>query len=765
MIVDVYDLTGALCCSRYEVDENQCSYRFVARERLSDVLICPESTERRNQPPYIQNCNKPFIRDLVDENGNFSYSHCAILGDFLQMEALNSPEKKKLLENYFASLKAYSSDFYYPADKNVILIPDNYNAVLQELILRSCPFPRQNTYLLWRSVAACLGNIEKLQGKKTVAIHDVQQSYYDVSVLNLVQDASLLVPQRKAYCPESVSYPKHNDAVTRATFEPDNEFYRYTYYGLESECIVWDSNAEQFTLKNFSSSSKPWIPTDVRDGVIVVGAKTNDLFSSLDEEGFSLSDGAALYVARKCNGMPTYYDECKGLYIVVQDLENETIFSKELIAPNEKCMGGVEIEGLLNTDCFIEKGTENVRFFLGEEKGDDVPLKILDHHFKIGRMKFREPLKLYPSMIPGQGIATVRVEGCEQLPRPVMLDLLDMAEPTPSETVNSLRAKIEHSYPVDIPHIRASVQMWENIESKVQLYLKDRKDRGIFKNWSYATPNAAGINKLARINVFGTDELPKAEFDFERLFRFMVEDYKQCKKRNEGDAVNAILTMIAHTYQGNNPIFSCVKEDLLSQIIACANGEITGANISTMTACAYLLRTEKELKTYFDCYLKKAEHLCNGVFVSWEKEIMSDLSGLYYWNRALYELMISNGNMLQMISTKDCDRCMNVLLIMLRSHAVYGKYNLAGSVLKAALLLLKRRKYDKTYMKEKSALKKSTKVLRKIMLGRCISRKDEKKAKTVQAWSEIVLKFIEGRGVLDDLISVVGSDLMGNEND
>ena len=51
------------------------------------------------------------------------------------------------------------------------------------------------------------------------------------------------------------------------------------------------------------------------------------------------------------------------------------------------------------------------------------------------------------------------------------------------------------------------------------------------------------------------------------------------------------------------------------------------------------------------------------------------------------------------------------------------------------------------------------------MLGRCISRKDEKKAKTVQAWSEIVLKFIEGRGVLDDLISVVGSDLIGNEND
>ena len=71
MLVDVYDLSGLLCCSRYRVDETTCSFELLKRKRISDVLICPDIFKCRNQPPYIQNRYSPVIRDILDDSGRF----------------------------------------------------------------------------------------------------------------------------------------------------------------------------------------------------------------------------------------------------------------------------------------------------------------------------------------------------------------------------------------------------------------------------------------------------------------------------------------------------------------------------------------------------------------------------------------------------------------------------------------------------------------------------------------------------------------------
>ena len=486
MIVDVYDLNATLCCSRYKIDVEHCLFSLIKRKRISDVLIWPDVSKSRNQPPYIQERKHPIIRDLLGEDGSFSFENCSFLADFLQMESQDA----KKIEAFFNALRhsSYVFDKHKQADRNVILIPDNFDANLQEKILRTCSLPRESTSLLWRSVATCLGNLSMLKQLSdlcsTINVIDYQLKYCDESVLKLIREDNLIVPQRRAY-KSGRFYPRHENYDGQDVFLPKNDFYRHTYYGTSGDCVVWDENQLQFARKQFVKKRK------IRLFIECDGCRK-------EVHRFSASDGAAVFVARKACGKSTYYDECTGLYIVVQDLEREEIYAKELIAPNSKCPGGEKILGIVNTDCFIDKGTDNVRFRLADAYGDDVPLKVLDYTFMTGTMKTREPLKLHPSMIPGQGIARVRVTGERQLREAVELDLLEMKAPEPAETVNSLKASIKHSYPVAIPAVAADAKLWQKALSDVNRYMKARKYRNpkMFSYCRYANRSEEHTSEL-----------------------------------------------------------------------------------------------------------------------------------------------------------------------------------------------------------------------------------------------------------------------------
>lgn len=753
-IVDVFDLTSTLSCSRYEVYTNPESFflKKVRVRRFSDVLIYPDASESRNQPPYLQERDKPIIRDLIGNDGNFCYDKCSYLADFFQQEE----QDIRKIQWFFRALRCSSYvSRSSPADKYVILIPDNFDADFQEKILRACTFPRKSTFLLWRSIAACLGNQPLLKRAfvyaKEIKIVDNQQRYCDESILTLIQEGDAYIPQRKAYKQGSSTYPKHE---LRKRYVSSDKFYRHTTYCEKGgDCVVWDDRTKMFVEKNFDKISTSSVRIEID------GTKEKIKRSSL-------MDGAAVYIARKSMGKTTYYDECTGLYIVVQDTERAKIYAKELIPPNPKCKGGEIIEGQTNEDCFIEKGEDKVRFRLSDVNDNDVPLKVLDYDFKAGAMKEREHLKLYPSMIPGQGIARVRVDGEKQLRNPVELDLLEMEYPQPRETVNSLRASIKHSYPVDIPAVAADERLWRRVENNVWRYLerRDARNKKMFDKQRYANPNTTDVEeRLNRINVFGYadgKELPVAprRFDFERLFKYMADDYRDCERRGD-EASNEVLAMISRTYQGNNPIFASIKAGILNQVI---HNAYQGVNVNKhkMTACAYLLRGAEELSRFFRAFKYKISNITQGydetdlLHSLKVKGSIPDFSGGGDWYRALLEMLITNADMLKSIDTPSCEECTRSLLKALISHHYHVKDGLARGALKVLLFLLMRRKYDKSFLNEECKIRLTAEAVLKKM--------GEQRYGSAGKWSSIVLRFIQGNGALDGIVSVLNDEQGSN---
>lgn len=793
MIVDVYDLTGALTRTRYEIEGE--NYHLLERILISDVLIVPDEQLCRNQRPYLQERIKPILRDFVQEDGSFDYKRAHFLRDFFQEE-----RKDDIRLEYF--FKALQSSSYVnrdnPANRNVILIPDNFSAEYQEKILRYCELPRQYTVLLWRSVAACLGNMEFLcengvDEEMAVYILDEQQAYKDISILKIaVADDGTLVPLRKAYR-HSDLYPIHESLKSnpKSMYFPDNEFYRYTFYGDFGIQIVWDKESNEYSEKRFLKrqvSRQPRLPGSCwdADAVLSIGALYHQgrVWEGVyreDVDGNSLSEGAAIFAARREAGKPTYFDECTGLYIVVQDIEQENIYAKELIAPNDRCNGGEVIHGIMNDDCFIKAGTDNVFFLLSEEEGDDVRLKELNYQFKGGCVNKREPLKLYPSIIPGQGIAKVRVEGESQLGAPVELDLLKMAWTEPEKTVNKLRREIKHSYPLDIPDVVANERLWRKVEGTVKKYMSNRQYRNkkMFAKLGPLDPKSKGIERLNRKNVFGYAEKGKlpispALFDFDSLFEYMAKDYFMCKRRGKISDMYEVLAMISRTYQGNNATFSEVKRDLLKAINLCADGEVNSVNGHIMTACANLLRTNKESTAFFKAYMKMVKRkvdIHNCPYVSSyvlnqyiycgkeKKHFVPDILGMQNWNRVLYELLVLNNNMLKSIQSDDCERCVDFLIAMLLTKLVHSKPSstLIDGVLKTLLFMLTRRKFDKMFLCS-GVVRKNTESILNIIIDNSFNPRHV-------AWAEIVLKFVNGSGTLDDLVAIAAADESDDNDD
>ncbi|MBQ8479394.1 MAG: hypothetical protein IJ503_03290 [Akkermansia sp.] len=798
MIVDVYDLTGALTRTRYEVEDE--NYHLLERVLISDVLIVPDEQLCRNQRPYLQEREKPILRDFVQEDGSFDYKRAHFVRDFFQDE-----EKSDIRLEYF--FKALHSSTYVdrenPADRNVILIPDNFSAEYQEKILRNCELPRQSTTLLWRSVAACLGNMEFLcengvEEEMSVYILDEQQAYKDISILKIVAaDDGTLVPQRKAYR-HSDLYPTHELLKFNPTskYFPGNEFYRYTFYGDFGNHIVWDKESNEYSVTRFSK--RPVIrytrlPGSCwnADAVLSIGASYNQgrVWEGVyrdDVDGDSLSKGAAIFVARRVAGKPTYFDECTGLYIVVQDIEQENIYAKELIAANERCNGGEVILGTMNEDCFIKAGTDNVFFLLSEEKGDDVRLKELNYQFKGGCVQKKEPLKLYPSIIPGQGIAKVRVEGESQLGAPVELDLLKMAWTEPEKTVNKLRAEIKHSYPLDMPDVVANERLWRKVEADVRAYMRNRlyRNKDLFAKLSPVDSKAEGIERLNRKNVFGYAEnhrypISPAIFKFDALFHYMVDDYLLCKRRGNIKDMYNVLAMISRTYQGDFKAFSVVKRDMLKIINTCADGTVNSISKHVMTACANLLRTCEELTNFFEAYTKVIhrkmmsidssevlkQYWRNKEFVTDKnKESIIDIKGVEEWNRGLYWLLVSNNDMLKYINSHQCEQCMDHLMAMLFSHFFNNKPKLFTAALKTLLFMLTRRKFDKTFLISGPVRRNAEEILNIIIEN--ANRIKEKHAKVQRelynpqqaALADSLLNFITGSGSLDDLVAIATLD-------
>lgn len=774
MIIDVYDLTGRYPGRhRYEAEPGEDPVLAGEQSYISDVLIEPQSALCRNQPPYLQDWSHPILRDLIDENGQFEYSAASFLGSFLQNECAENASRQRQLKSFFTALQASRYvDSSNPPDYNVILVPDNYSPRYQEFILRHCALPRNKTILLWRSVAACLGCISQGTPGQTVTIIDVQQSYVDSIELTLQEEDGYIIPQRRAFKPDK-DVLRHHDIDGRRRFLPTNEFYRHTYHGKVGHYVVWNGSCKGFDRLPFeragmekaslSKVNKLAYACMSKGLTVFVGSKlkfpTPNIVS--DSKGKQMCWGAALFVSRKEAGLPTYFDECTGLFIVVQDSDNEEVLLKTLVPPSKRCRGGAEIIGETNRDFGIASGSDSISFYLSEEYGGNVKLKLLNHQFNAQHKQGKQPLILYPSMVPGQGLAQVRVEAKPLISQDIYLDLMEMSDT--ETTVNKLADELQRSFPVDIPCVEADSSLWCKVSHDVKKYVDGvggLPSPNPFAKCKLKHSGASGIDALVRINVFGNaegKEYPVAHLKFfhqlfdklARDYELLSKDYERTGKKDKDDEANKVLAAISRTYKGNYKAFSFIKKRMLKKIYDAAYNPHLPLSVNKhhMTACAYLLHTPDELRTFFECYQKMAEKICDRWTVDQiiHCRKVPDLSGLNDWNRALADLLIFHPEMLSHVSTKTCERCMQYMAAMLLSHHYCEKKVLKKNILKAMLFMLKRRKYD-----------------HKIFLEPCSSARSDVEralewvaAKVKHELENIVLEFLRGTGCLMDLPDMI----------
>lgn len=764
LCTNVYDLTGRERFFRYasisdsnaslEIDENGEKSTIL----LDTLLVYPREKDS-NRVPYLQDYIHPNLSDFETPIG-YDYHNSFFLKDMLNGLVEQNDENRYHLKQYFTYQRKLLDNKYLCCKnkeyKNVLLVPDYYDSLTQEKILQSCTMKRDETYLLWRSVASCLGAEDYLKerGAKdgdSVVVIDIQQTEITLSILKLKQEEGFLIPKRRAYKKNSPLYPlqyKHNKYSYASTDKDIINFYLHTCGTRTRDVeLVLPRGDGCWTKNNFRINyDEINIPTfDKSEFVkaawfIIVGevdethqaSLQHQLSSSLKvlnadnvisesqiNKGRPLLEriyfpalGAARFATRNKNGLPTYRDECEKLSLVVFDPLNEDVVPKTLVEEDDDVKGGKIIEGEIIDGVSIEQGSSSGEFYLclGEALPRS-PLKYLTQQFTEDIASSTQPLLMKPKMVPGQGLATVYVvcnpqdDEAPLFDDIICLDWLNMENS--NSTMASLDKETKRSFPPDCPDVEADNELWWEVKDKVVNFVDDRirvtKELGeLFSKATWANPLALTVKEqLRRKNVFGTSDKKSVPSDanpelLDALFKKLKDEFERYKSKDWSDEFQWRLRLIAWTYQRKNPLFDEVKKFVLDFIKRDAYS-LRGLKPQYFTFCANFLWQDENLQQYFSLF---------------NSRMNKSLDTPWHWCRALGDLLMFNNEMLKNISTDDCRVCMNLLCNLYagnRQSTVILK-----CILKSILFLLRRRRYDRIFCKMESPIELDKELYKKI---------------------------------------------------
>lgn len=744
-VIEAFDLTGKGQRAQYEMHLDGSITRIGAGiEALRDTLIIP-GNNKKNRLPYLQQPGCPNIEDLWDcEKENFSYERCRKLDDILEALAngkgrLDQLEAALRLRDYFCAQKE-GIDFCGGCEEYILAVPDSYDAHSQEHLLQKFHRPRSKTMLLWRSVAACLGAMEELKRAgaadgSLVEIVDVQSRGTQRTILELkCTERGLLVPARHAYTEANRKefYPTSPSLLKNPTINKRDSNQRFVFYTYapspfcpekrQAPQIYWDSKERRWDTElsvgdadhraivgNIERSNAPF--------VLIVGRAMENLianvvrrssgkriFSEPHHENYILN-GCALFAARRKLGWPTYFDQCEALSIIVQDVEKEQVIAQELIQENLLCEGGKEIIGERYDGLYIAAQEKFVEFYLamGEVSRTSNNLRKLKHEFR-ETTEEKQPLVLFPSVIPGQGLAIVKVEGKPLLKKTEILDLLGNMKEEPETTIASLDDKIKRSFPADTPEVYASETKWRRVQEDVEAYVEGKKiaNGSWFCKSTRRNVKAKGLEALERDNVFGTKPgqsiPPGLAEDFQmRLFKKLAFD------ADNGDA--QAIRLVAWTYQRNVPLFSGVVEKILALMEAVATGS-DSASRQYYSACANLISRADHMQRFMRAYI------CNVNRQFRELDASKRVKKVDDWNRALKGVLIFNNSILELGGPSSlieddrlCYSCIWCCLKILANYSVRieGKTKqprYIKEIISVLFYMLRRRKYSPSFLKD-----------------------------------------------------------------
>ncbi|HBM15692.1 MAG TPA: hypothetical protein DD381_05020 [Lentisphaeria bacterium] len=395
----------------------------------------------------------------------------------------------------------------------------------------------------------------------------------------------------------------------------------------------------------------------------------------IDTDPNLITNGCGIFGLKVINGLPTYFDQLPRLDLVVQDLKDEDIKLKPLIDCGE--VRGNEEYTLKEpiTGCQISQYDTAGHFYLRME--DEEKLRELKQLFNV-RLSKNAEIELYPRMRPGQGMAIVEVHNNKIFPTPVLLDWEKMTES--EETEDSLRKKIDRSFPPYIPAVKANNSKWSIAEPYIKAYtLNERSNaQNVAKKLGVMGKDPDDKSDLGRINVFGNNpdyKFPAAS-DISLINKFLEKLKLKYTYKNQND-YKYVIGAIAWTYQSD--YFEIVRKDLIDKLKSSAP-----LKIQELTACANLFCDSEDYKAYFNKVLD--------MFRLRGNERMSN------YVIALKKMLSYRNDALLYIESEKCYKMMEHLNSLFWNSFIYGKFNILKNALSTILFMLKRRCYDRNFL-------------------------------------------------------------------
>lgn len=700
-----------------------------------DLLIYGQHTNAR---PYIQDYQKPSIEDL--NNGDIYF-----LNDLISKQNIDDENLREHLRDYFEQLHGRLGGKHW-----FILVPDSWGPLWQEAIIKSIPLARNNVFLLWRSVAAILGSVDKLKNPRendAVVVVDSQMNGV-ISLSKLILAANDtgtgLIPQRKSYNRHKEYYL--NELMSLHMKANPKEAFLWgakNKYILNNQTLVrickFIGNARHVILVNCNNVVTPSL-----QGIVV--------------DGMTLEKGVKQFINRQRQGHTSYYDEMEALSLIVQTAD-ERVMAKPLVEADEKFPGGKEKSiGEIRDAARLKKGFDYVNLLLcmGEALPDS-PLKIKKHLFD-DSLAEDHAIHIRARMKPGQGMAVVTIES-GFLREPIELDFLsnmsDLDEKSRHLTISNIENEMERSFPPDSPHVVADFDLWINgnngyqeIKRNVEKYLAGQiaPDGRWFAQASRLYPNyvplPSGLSPLERLrrkNVFGNDpqkRLPLQitnilfddNFNFEALFRKLADDYNWAE--NDRPTRDQLTRLIAWTYQSEFSGFIPIRRQILRRVLGYAKGTISQAPLfQEVTLCANLCNRAEEWASCLEAVRLRISN--------YDNKVAHD----FY---LLYNLLQFHPTIIHDTGNANTNKCWQWVRHFPHWYENYqNSPNAIGYILKSILYFLRCRRFDgKVFLTQDRDNAHYT------IINRCLQQKVHSQHEKLRL---LVIEYLNNKGTIDGL--------------
>ncbi|MGN0844251.1 MAG: DUF2357 domain-containing protein [Kiritimatiellia bacterium] len=692
---------------------------------------------------------------LDDERGNARKIGVSEIFPVLNQEKVQENSGKlrdaeSLAKAYCARLSGEYRNIRREMNELVVLSPDEWNAVTQEIVIRSFPmFERAKIHLLWRSVATVIGFDEEIQQCLTaendmVSVLDIREDgkvlVTRLMYLKDVSDQKRLVPQRSAYWRNG----KRNDD-NYCWF--DQQKCGNIFYHIRNAKVVCISGRIPATLREFLVKECHYQEDSPGRGRATYEGVSWTVLSD-GENGWSQRKGAVSFCHD--HAMKTlYYDELEAMWFVGQS-DKEEVVKHVLVQANARFKGGATETAQLPAGVFSIGAGQNAIEFL----------------FHIGNLEsttylhsYKEDFPISPkknvllsgsiSVSPGQGIAITTVEAPDFFKRPIELDYVKNMERS-RKTIETLEEQMRRSFPPTCARVEAFAKSdyerpnspLNKIERDVKSYLKDGTllaadtfAKARRKTVADLSNGESKLNLLDRKNVFGN-----AGGALRPFWLSAVEERQLIQKL----LADKCTRLLAWTYRGNL-LKPCVARIVDSY---CKGARLQNAEVTFLSNCLSEKGMEElENKTLTELLKRLEEGAANGNNLRLFYNLLQFDEKIFDKFKDLFPL----------------DRSVDViakLLDIMNGYKENGNPNNYSSCLRVFLYFLRLRKRDRNFMRpkdwfpdeEEADCKQQSRLYDKAVkeLNEPISNEGS----SLEMLRKVALEYVEGNGTIDGLVMV-----------